>query len=73
MEKKQEEILATRIKNLFKSDRFVLLKYDADLESVIVKETEILRPSVKFGSTPCGNQDGKITIFPSSGCTFTVC
>ena len=42
MEKKQEEILTTRIKNLFKSDRFALLKCEAMLESVVVKETEIL-------------------------------
>ena len=42
MEKKQEEILTTRIKNLFKSDRFALLKCEAKLESVVVKETETL-------------------------------
>ena len=42
MEKKQEEILTTRIKDLFKSDRFALLKCEAMLESVVVKKTEIL-------------------------------
>ena len=42
MEKKQEEVLTTRIKNLFKSDRFALPKCEAMLESVVVKETEIL-------------------------------